>query len=73
MAKTFIYRVGNVQAIDTEAFGKIWYEMEKIAERQHLSIFRTVITEVSTKQEFFAEGGVFLSMKFFALEKLKIF
>ena len=73
MAKTFIYRVGNYQTIDNTAFGKGWKDAQKKAVENHSAIYRTVIADKETRYEFFANGGVFLNMRFFSLEKLRVF
>ena len=73
MAKTFIYKAGNVEAIDNEAFGLAWITIKEVAKKNHLAIYRIVVSDDETRKEFFANGGIFLNMRFFALEKLKIF
>ena len=73
MANTFIYRVGNYQTIDNTAFSKGWKDACHKAAENHCAIYRTVVADKETRHEFFANGGAFLNMRFFSLEKLRVF
>lgn len=73
MTKTFIYRVGNHQMLDNEAFGRGWKVAQETAIKNHCAIYRTVISNKEVRNEFFANAGVFLNIRYFALEKLKVF
>ncbi|MBO4674941.1 MAG: hypothetical protein J5601_02495 [Elusimicrobiaceae bacterium] len=68
--KKFVYQVKGYEFSDTEAFGTAWKEAKAKATELNAPIFRLVIKNGEAKQEFFAKGGVFLSVKFYTEDKV---
>lgn len=71
--REFIYNVQGTEITDTEAFGEGWKKAKALATEMHTTIERTVIDGNNVRNEFFANGGVFLNMRFYQTSKAKVF
>ena len=71
--KIFIYNVGAKEFIDNKAFGKAWKDAKEYAIKRKTYITRRIIKGNKMREEFFAKGGVFLSIDRMNNDNLKIF
>ena len=71
MTKTFRFEVAGQEREDSKAWGSAWEWAKEFARETGSEVRRTVIDLRTEKEryEFFASGGAFLSMEFYAPEK----
>ena len=62
MTKKFYYQTAGHELVDTVAFGDAWKVIVEYAKEHHTAITRKVVKDEEIREEYFAKGGVFLSM-----------